>query len=127
MAVTGASLPELFEHAAEGLATQLFSAPEKLKEYKTAQKKIELAAPGREDLFIDWLNELIYLFYDEGFLFKNAAFEKLLEDDLECSVEGHVIPKPDRIYSKEIKAATYHDLRIEEKAGMFQAKVILDI
>lgn len=127
MAVTGATIEELFTHAAEGLSTQLFSAPEKLTGYKTARKKIELAAPGREDLFIDWLNELIYLFYSEGFLFKSAEFADLQNTNLICRVEGYTIPRKDRVYAKEIKAATYHDLRIEERPGMFQVEVVLDI
>ncbi len=127
MAVSGTSLQALFAHAAAGLATQLFSAQEKIAGYPTARKEIELAAPGREDLLIDWLNELIYLFYDEGFLFTAAEFAHLDEKRLACGVEGHAVPRKDRGYAKEVKAATYHDLRIEQKAGMFRAEVILDI
>jgi len=127
MVVTGAALEELFVHAADGLAVQLFSAPERLSGYKVVRRTIELNAQTCEELLVDWLNELIYVFFADGFLCAKACVSIREEAVLSGCVEGYSIPPKDMVYAREIKAATYHGLKIEKNDAGLEAEVLLDV
>lgn len=127
MAVTGTTLADLLTHAAEGLASQLFIEPGKVKTYPTEWKNIRIEAVSPEELLVDWLNELIYLFFTESFLYQQADFSAVEENGLAGTVGGYIVPKKDMVYAKEIKAATFGNLTIERKNNIFYTEIILDL
>ena len=63
----GKDIREAFAGAAKGMFS-LITEPEDIKEVES--RDIELAATDRENLRVEWLNELIYLFDTENLLFK---------------------------------------------------------
>ena len=72
------------------------------------EKKISLSVSGGslDELFVNWLNELLSLAYAKEIIFTNFEFSQFCES----SLEAHAIALPMQQYriNTEIKAATYH-------------------
>lgn len=94
------------------------------------QERITLNATSREQLFIEWLGEAIFLFDTRDLLFRRAAVE--IESSaagwsLRATAWGEPLSPDYHPVKTAIKAATYHQLRIEPAAGGWRARFILDI
>ena len=111
---------ELFANAAHGMFA-LMAEPS--LEQATCEREVSLEAMDYESLLVDWLNELIYLHEVEGETYSQFAIEILSPTKL----EGHVTGGPTRIKTKAIKAATFHDLAIEETANGLVATIVFDV
>jgi len=123
LCVYGRSLNELFVNAAKGLMS--FITDEK----KITVRKgllIKLKENNIEELFVSWLNELIFLFSAKSFLSKKFKIEYLDNCRLKATVLGEKFNEKKHIIDTEIKAVTYHELEIKKKRQYWQAKVILD-
>ena len=122
--VFGASLPRLFEQAAQAL-TFILTDPETIRIKET--RKILLEAKTDEELLITWLNELVYLFDTEGLLFR--AYEVLSVHDhlLEALAQGEIYVEGRHSIRTPVKAATYHQLKIENHQGVWTVQVIFDV
>ena len=118
----GKDLPELFANAAEGM----FSIITDLKKVQTEEKYvIQKQANNKEELLISWLNELLFLFYTKEFLPKE--FNIQIEDDtLKAEVRGRKYNSKEQEITREVKAATYHQLSIDKKAA-WEASIIFDV
>ena len=90
------------------------------------ERSIEITGSEMEYLFLDWLNELLYLFETEHFLCSEFHVE-LSESGLRATVRGEPIDLQRHQMSHEVKAITYHQLRVEQTPKGWQAEVILDI
>ena len=123
MIVRGDSLKVLFQNAASGL----FSLLTDIDKVKPAIKKsIRISSPDRESLLVDWLNELLYLFEAEFYLFGKFEIEKLDDKSLQAVCHGEKITGKHEI-KREIKAATYHMLNLTKEGNGYKAQVIFDI
>ena len=88
--------------------------------------RFELEAERRDDLLFDWLNELLYTFDTTGCLL--GAFEvSVREGGLEATARGGPPEPSERGGWREIKAITYHGLKVEPSDGGWLAEVIVDI
>jgi len=134
---------ETFEHTADlGLrvrapnldvlfvesAQALFSAiVENLATVESRQRvDVRLESEDREYLLFDWLNELLYRFDTEHLLF--GRFEaKVDTQGLHGVAWGEPLDRSRHVLSHEVKAITYHGLRVEETDGGWLAEVIVDI
>jgi len=86
---------------------------------------IELDAPDREQLLVDWLSELIYLHDVDGVVF--GRFEVSIQgNQLKAKAYGESFDKAKHKIGMEIKAVTYHMLAVEEKPEIF-VQVLFDI
>ncbi len=108
--VKGENLVDLFETAARGMFS-LLTDLKGIKEEETRQ--IQLEGENWEDLMVRWLNELLYL-QENGYLFSRFKILNLTPYHLQAILKGEKI-KPHHSIQTEIKAATYHGLRIDEK------------
>jgi SHS2 domain-containing protein len=117
-------LDTLFAEA--GLA--LFSAiVEELGSVRPLQRlDVQLSGDEREFLLFDWLKELLYRFDTEHLLF--SRFEvKVGEGGLEGSAWGEPLDQARHALAHEVKAITYHRLKVERTADGWLAEVIVDI
>ena len=125
--VFGESTEELFANAAVALFSLMAPATEAAN---GLAKTVSLTAQKLDELLIAWLNELIALFYAE--LFLPAHFSVCLQEDggtirLSAELKGApYVPGRDSV-AMEIKAATYHGLRVAKTAGGYVAEVIFDV
>ena len=122
--VKGDDLEGLFENAA--LAMFDIIAEKKNLESKNKEKiKIKQKADNIDELFVNWLNELLSLSATKEKIFCEFKFRNLDERNLEAEVYGCDI-KEYKI-NTEIKAATYHELKLEKTGSGWQAEVIFDV
>ena len=122
--VKGKDLKELFKNA--GLALfQISSRKQFTKNKKHTVITIKQKAENLEELFINWLNELLSLSAAKGLIFYNIKINKLEENSLEALCMASDIGNY-KVHT-EIKAATYHELKIEEIKEGWQVEVILDV
>ena len=117
----GRDMRELFANAAHGMFA-LMVEPSLLEE-PICEREVSLEATDYEGLLVDWLNELIYLHEVEGETYSQFAIETLSP----AKLKAHVIGGPTRSKTKAIKAATFHDLAIEETANGLVATVVFDV
>jgi len=90
----------------------------------TAERTVELSAIDPEDRLVRWLSEVLYLATVEGFLVDDARLE-LSESGLRGTVRGQ--PDAAALLRTEIKAVTYHDLRLERGPAGVRARVVFDV
>ncbi|MBI3991244.1 MAG: archease [Candidatus Omnitrophica bacterium] len=120
----GKDISQLFQHAAEGLAEILLYK----KEVNTDKKvKIKVEAKTLEDLFVFWLEEVLYQMQVKRVILKKFKITEFLPDAITAVAEGEDYDPKRHHLKTEIKAVTYHNLKIEKKDSVWQAEVIFDI
>ncbi len=123
--VRGKTLEEMFEKAAYAMFDIILNAN---KIQPAGKYKVSLSSPTLEDLLVDWLSELLYVFSTE--LFVMGKFEvKILKHkngySLNATCWGEPYKRRKHGIKTEIKAVTYHELEINPEKGY--AKVLFDI
>jgi SHS2 domain-containing protein len=119
----GADLRQAFANAARGL----FSLIAELDDVEEAlYRDIELAAGDVESLLVGWLNELVYYFDTEGIIFKRFDVIQLDGTHLKARGYGEKADSAKHTLKREVKAATYHMLEVDENDGC-RVQVLFDI
>ena len=122
--VAGQDLKDLFRNA--GLAVfQLLAEKKITKGVKYSKLSIKQKAKNLEELFLNWLNELLSLSQAKGLIFTDLKIKKLTENHLEAFATG--ADMKNYRFNMEIKAATYCNLSVRKTASGWQAEVILDV
>jgi SHS2 domain-containing protein len=117
-------LDQLFVEAAQALFSSIV---DDLKTVELKQRAdVELQGDDRALLLFDWLNDLLYRFDTEHLLF--GKFEvRIKEDGLKATAWGEPLDVSRHSLGHEVKAITYHGLRVEKEANGWLAEVIVDI
>jgi SHS2 domain-containing protein len=82
---------------------------------------------GYEDLMVNWLGELLYLHQVKGYLFSTFIIHRLDETLLRATVKGERYDTRRHELLREIKAVTYHQLKIEQGQAGWTARMVFDI
>jgi SHS2 domain-containing protein len=123
IAAYGADMKKAFANAALGMFS-IMTDIDKVNE--TVTRDVEVTAEDMKDLLVSWLNELLFVSEVEKILLKKFDISELDETKIIARCYGEKIdPKRHRIKT-EIKAATYHMLKIEEGNGV-RVQVLFDI
>ena len=122
--VWGNDLPSLFSHALHAL-TYTMTDPRTLR--PKISHKISLKAQDLEELFIQWLNEALFLFDTQGLILKECRVDSLSDHQIEATVRGETYDPTRHPIKTAVKGATYHQLRIYQQGGLWKAEVILDL
>ena len=115
----GGTREELFEAAAEAVAELLSDENPTRRE----TREISLEGADLESLLVDFLNELIFLASERGWLAGSAGV-KLIPGGLRAVLKGGELPSG---ISNEIKAATYHRMNIRKEKGQWLTEVLFDV
>lgn len=122
--VRAADLNQLFADAAAGLFSLMVSdVPPNPGD---PEHRFELDGSRLDLLLLDWLNELLYTFDSERLLLRDFDVEV---DNDGLRARAHAQPlDPDRHQLlREVKAITYHGLKVERYGEEWLAEVIVDI
>ena len=123
--VRGKDLSELLTHAAQGLFESI-AVLETVDE--TVSLEIQLIADSVEELFVAWLDELIFRHETEEVFFKRAVIHRCSETEMSATVYGEPANFDKHAVYTEIKSVTYHQLQVVEKSdGSWFAQVIFDL
>jgi SHS2 domain-containing protein len=127
---------ELFENAARGLYAAM---GEFVTSGQAIQHELELSASNAEELLLDFLRELHFLFDTRRWVFSQFEWRegsfKIQDgtlasgDNLKLSVilRGAVADFENSTLKTELKAVTYHHLKVVRTDGVWKATVILDV
>ena len=122
--IKGKDVKELVEKA--GLSIFEVSSRRQFTKDKThINLTVRQRAENLESLFINWLNELISLSAAESLIFHKIDVKKIDEGSLGAVVTGS--STNNYKVNIEIKAATYHGLKILHNNDGYIAEVILDV
>ena len=122
--IRAADLDTLFVEAAQAL---FGAVVEDLATVRPLQKvDVRLQGDKIEYLLFDWLRELLFHFDAEHLLL--GTFEvQVHEDGLTASAWGEPLDRTRHNLEHEVKAITYHGLRVEKVGETWEAEVIVDI
>ncbi len=122
--VYGKDQRELFVNAARALF-DLITDLDKIEAKTSLSLNIE--AVDREDLLVSWLRELLYFHQSEGYLLNDFVLQDLEEQSLRATVKGEVYETNRHALIREIKAVTYHQLKITQENEGWKARMVFDI
>lgn len=122
--VYGASRRQLFENAAVGMFT-LMVDPDTVAQ--AAAYTVSAEAPDGDSLLVEWLNELLFLAESRAVLLSRFELHELGETRLSARVFGEPADPGRHRLETEIKAATYHMLRVSRDDGTWSAEIIFDV
>jgi SHS2 domain-containing protein len=95
------------------------------------RKNLSLSADSLDELLVDFLSELNYLLFTRYWI--SAGFEriKIVKENetyhLDATVTGVTLNEAQHHIQVEIKAVTYHQMRIERKGNFLKTVVVFDI
>ena len=120
----GRTVEELFANAAYALFDQMADLRKVRLEIS---REISVRGSDREDLFIRWLGELLFLRESRGWLFKEFSFSSLEPTSLKAVARGETFDPARHRIKTEIKAVTYHQVEIKEVDGKWEGRVVFDV
>jgi SHS2 domain-containing protein len=135
--VNGATLEELFENAAKGMFSVIRGPQAHPSSSLGTGKRISAKVQRKiiikkqvedfEELLVSWLSELLYIFNREKILFTNIRVLGLNYSGVEAEASGQKIDLSKTTLQTEIKAVTFHNLKIEESPSGFSCNIIFDV
>ena len=120
----GDSLEELFANSALAMLS-IAGDPEAVQPcelYPFAVKSGDM-----DSLMVDWLSEVLYWFDGKRIAFHEFRVTELRGNAIEAVGMGEPRDSQKHPAHLVIKAVTYHQLKIEQRAGVWIAEVYLDI
>lgn len=117
-------LDGLFQDAAKALLEVIVANPEAIR--PAAEIPVALEAARHDELLFDWLSELLYLIAARRWL--PGQFEvRVAENRLAATVRGEPVDRTRHVVRQEVKAITYHGLKVQRNADGWVAEVIVDL
>jgi SHS2 domain-containing protein len=118
------SLEELFSES----AVALFDVIVGVKSV-SVRRHVEVQASGdnKEELLVDWLRELFYLFSGERMVLSHFEILHFSETELHARCGGERYRSDLHEVRFDVKAVTYHGLSISHGDGGYSVSVLFDV
>jgi len=120
----GATCEDLFAHAAEALFEVIVDR-DSLGEKE--ERVIEVDADALDNLMVNWLGKLLFMFDTEGLLLKRFAVRIVADYHIRAIVVGEIFDPASHEIKTGIKAVTYYKLYVRKNNSIWEAQVILDL
>jgi SHS2 domain-containing protein len=118
---------DLFLNAAFAIY-DLMVSPYPRENIKSIKQDIALQAANFEELLVEWLREIHFLFDAKQILFNDIKIKSLKDTTISAVLRGENIEKNNRYKRAHlIKAITYHMLEIKELKKGLEATVVFDV
>jgi len=121
----GASLARLFETCAVSMAAVMFGM-EPASEV-TLTETLEVEADSVDELLVHFLNEILFLWGTAHLVPSEVSVDGITATHVSATVRGERYDPSRHHVLTDIKAATYHTLRVEERPDGWEAAVIFDV
>jgi len=90
-------------------------------------RRITVRGSDREDLLVNYLREILYMLNGEGMLLKDFSIFEIDSRHLVGEVRGEPFNPDKHSIKTEIKAVTYHQVKVEKNNKGWKARVIFDV
>ncbi|MBT3312328.1 MAG: archease [Desulfobacterales bacterium] len=122
--VSGSDLKDLFENTAYAMFDLIIDA-----ELSKDGKEFDISVSGYDlpDLMFNWLRELLYLFAGKEMVIKKADIVSISENRLSARITYSDYDPGRHEIKNEIKAVTYHQLKVENKSDGWETIIIFDV
>jgi SHS2 domain-containing protein len=122
--VVGNSQADLFANSA-------FALFDVMSDIETIEIKdrlpLEVEGADRDDLLVNWMRELLYLYQGSGYLLKEFQIREVKDTLVKAEVCGEKI-NPDRHEIKqEIATVAYHQSRMAKTGNQWTAQLIFEV
>lgn len=121
--VYGSCLRELFENAGYAMF-DVITDTNRLN--ALSETTLNITGEDWPDLMVNWLRELLYLWTGRGLLVKIAEVS-ISEYTLSANVKYEPYVPERHLIKNELKAVTYHQIRVEQKDAIWEAGIIFDV
>ena len=129
--ISGRTKKELFANAASALFDVLIenkdSKNKSAEKTQKQQKTVTLDGADLEDLLINYLREILYLFNGAGWVVGFCKIEECGNKRLKARLMGEPYNKKKYSIKREIKAVTYSGVSVEKQKSGWRARVIFDV
>ncbi len=122
--IIAADLPSLFADAARGLTSVIVANIDEVRPVRELALSVDGTA--LDELLFDWLSEVLYTFESERLLLSEFDVQ-LTPSGLKATARGEPLDLERHALEHEIKAVTYHGLKVEQTPAGWLAEVIVDI
>jgi SHS2 domain-containing protein len=118
------TLNELFADAARGLFSVIVGNSESIRPVQDFSFRVQ--GDRHDELLLDWLDELLYAFAARRLVF--CDFDVRVEaGGLNATARGEPIDPQRHHLDGEVKAITYHGLKVQQDGDGWLAEVIVDV
>lgn len=125
--LTASTIEELFLCAVDAWNKAMLDA-EIL--YDDEKIKLDFEAESLEELLVNFLSEINYLFLTKKWFCTSVEDVKLIHTDkykLTARLAGLIVDNSKIDFKEEIKAITYHQLEIKKINGKYTTRIVFDI
>jgi SHS2 domain-containing protein len=123
--VVGNSQADLFANSALTLFDVMVTDVEKID----CKESIPLEVEGtdRDDLMVNWVRELLYLYQGSGYLLKEFLIREVRDTLVKADVRGEKIDPDRHEIQQEIAAVASHKSRMQKTGNQWTAHLIFEI
>ena len=129
--ISGRTKKELFANAAKALFDVLIenkdSKSKSVEKTQKRQRTLTVDGADMEDLLINFLREILYLFNGEEWVVSHCKIMEYGNKRLKAQLIGEPYKKKKHSIKSEIKAVTYSGLSVEKQKSGWRARVIFDV
>ena len=122
--VVGHSQADLFANSAFALFDVMTDIEKiEIKE----QLPLEVEGTDRDDLLVNWMRELLYLYQGSGYMLKEFRIRDVKDTVVKAEVCGEKIDPDRHEIRKEISAIAYNQGRMQKTGNQWTAQLIFEI
>jgi SHS2 domain-containing protein len=122
--IFGKSQAELFANS--GFA--LFDLLTHIERVETGEQlTLEVEGADPDDLMVNWLRELLYLYQRSGYLLKEFVVKEVKNNYIRGEVSGEKFDPDRHEIQREISAVVSHQSRMEKTGDRWTAQVVLEL
>ncbi|MGE5216492.1 MAG: archease [Chloroflexota bacterium] len=123
--VTGDSQADLFANSAWALFDVMMADVGKIE----SRERIALEVEGtdRDDLMVNWMRELLYLYQGSGYLLREFRISEVKDTVVKAEVAGEKLDPDRHEIKQEIAAVAFHKSRMEKTGNQWTAHLIFEV
>jgi SHS2 domain-containing protein len=122
--IVGKSQANLFVNAAFALFDVLTES-DKIEAKESMQLEVE--GSDRDDLLVNWLRELLYLYQGSAYLLKEFNIREVKDTVVKAEVGGEKLDPDRHEIKQEITAVAYHQSHMQKTGEQWIAQVIFEV
>jgi protein archease len=122
--ITGNSQADLFTNSAYAL----FDVMTDIVAIETKETlSLEVEGSDRDDLMVNWMRELLYLYQASGYLLKEFKIIEVKDTLVKAQVSGEKVDPDRHEIKQEITTVAFHKSRMEKTGNQWIAQLIFEL